>query len=129
MIGYVTLGTNDLARAAAFYDALFAELGAGRFMENERFIAWAVDPGQPALSVCRPHDGQAATAGNGTMVALAVDSPEAVHRVYDRAMALGARDEGAAGPRQGGFYAGYFRDLDGNKLNVFCFEQQDGDTE
>lgn len=125
MIGYVTLGTNDLDRAVAFYDALLAELGAGRFMEEETFVAWAVDPSKPALSVCRPFNGEAATAGNGTMVALAVDSQEAVHRVYDKAIELGGEDEGAAGPRQGGFYAGYFRDLDGNKLNVFCLVHED----
>ena len=79
MIGYVTLGTNDLERAVAFYDELLAVLGAGRFMEEENFVAWAVAPDQPALSVTRPWDGATATAGNGTMVALAVDSPEMVH--------------------------------------------------
>jgi predicted lactoylglutathione lyase len=57
------------------------------------------------------------------MVALMVDSPELVHKVYDKALQLGAADEGAAGPRSDGFYAGYFRDLDGNKLNVFCMTQ------
>jgi len=121
MIGYVTLGTNDLPRAVAFYDALLAEIGAQRFMQNDRFVAWAVAPGQPALSVTLPWDGQAATRGNGTMIALAVDTPAKVHQVYDKAMELGAQDEGPAGPRAlEGFYAGYFRDLDGNKLNVFC---------
>lgn len=125
MIGYVTLGTNDLKRAVAFYDALLAEIGASRFMEEESFTAWAVSPDKPALSVTRPYDGQPATVGNGTMVALAVDSPEMVHRVYDKAMELGAQDEGAAGPRFGNFYAGYFRDLDGNKLNVFCITSQE----
>ena len=121
MIGYVTLGTNDLERAVAFYDELFALLGAGRFMEDPgHFVAWAVAPGQPAISVTIPFDGNPATAGNGTMVALAVDSKEKVHQVYDKAIQLGAQDEGPAGPRMEGFYAGYFRDLDGNKLNVFC---------
>lgn len=121
MIGYVTLGTNDLERAAAFYDALLGELGAKRFMETDQFIAWSVAPNLPGLSVTRPWNGEPATAGNGVMVALAVDSTDAVHRVYDKAMELGASDEGSAGPRSGGFYAGYFRDLDGNKLNVFHF--------
>ncbi len=125
MIGYVTLGTNDLERAVAFYDALLAEIGATRFMEEETFVAWAVAPDQPALSVTRPYDGNVATVGNGTMVALLVDSPEKVHRIYDKAMALGAQDEGPAGPRFEGFYAGYFRDLDGNKLNVFCFNPKE----
>lgn len=119
MIGYVTVGTNDLARAVGFYDALFAELGAGRFMEEETFVAWAVAPGQPAFSVTRPYDGNAATVGNGTMVALAVDSTAKVDAVHARALALGGADEGPPGQRMEGFYAGYFRDLDGNKLNVF----------
>ena len=119
MIGYVTLGTNDLARAAAFYDALLAELGARRIMESDRYVAWGVSPSKPSLSVFVPWDGQPATAGNGTMVALVVDSTDKVDRFHARALALGGVDEGAPGPRGGGFYVGYFRDLDGNKLNFF----------
>lgn len=121
MIGYVTLGTNDLPRAAAFYDALLAEIGAGRFMDSERFIAWAVSPSQPSLGVILPHDGQAATVGNGTMVSLVVDSHDKVDRMHRKALELGGTDEGPAGPRGDTFYAGYFRDLDGNKLNVYCY--------
>lgn len=126
MIGYVTLGTNDLARAASFYDAVLAELGAGRFMEEETFIAWASSPEQPGVAVTLPHDGNPASVGNGVMVALKAESPEQVDRVYNKAIEFGAADEGPAGPRDAlpGFYAGYFRDLDGNKLNVFCITQQ-----
>jgi len=120
MIGYVTLGTNDMARAVAFYDALLVELGAKRFMETERTIAWAVNPALPALGVGRPFDGKPATVGNGVMVALVVDSKTKVDKVHARAMQLGAANEGAPGPRGDGFYAGYFRDVDGNKLNVYC---------
>ena len=120
MIGYVTLGTNDLARAAKFYDALLAEIGAGRFMEADTFIAWAVSPASPGLGLTKPFDGKPATVGNGVMVALAVDSKEKVDRLYAKAIELGATDEGPAGPRGDNFYAGYFRDLDGNKLNFFC---------
>ncbi len=119
MIGYVTLGTNDMARAAKFYDALLGELGAKRAMDMGTFIAWATGAGQPMLSVTKPFDGKAATVGNGVMVALAVDSRAKVDAVYKKAMELGAKDEGPVGPRGDGFYAGYFRDLDGNKLNVF----------
>ena len=125
MIGYVTVGSNDLQKAVVFYDALFAELGAGRFMEEETFVAWAVSPDMPAFSVCRPYDGNAATVGNGTMIALTVDSIGKVDSVYARAMELGAKDEGPPGKRMDGFYAGYFRDLDGNKLNVFCTKTDD----
>jgi predicted lactoylglutathione lyase len=125
MIGYTTVGTNNLEKAVAFYDALFAELGAGRFMEEESFVAWAVSPDQPAFSVCRPYDGNAATAGNGTMIALTVDSTDKVDALHARALEIGGQDEGAPGPRMDGFYAGYFRDLDGNKLNVFYAEFPD----
>jgi len=119
MIGYVTIGTNNFENAVAFYDALLAELGAERFLEDDRFVAWAVAPDQPALSVTRPYDGNAATVGNGTMVALMVDSTDKVDAVYSKAMELGGKDEGLPGTRMDGFSAAYFRDLDGNKLNVF----------
>ncbi|MEN9706432.1 MAG: hypothetical protein RLZZ393_2311 [Pseudomonadota bacterium] len=119
MIGYLTLGTNDLARAAAFYDALLAELGAKRFMETERSIAWSVTPGTPGLSVCKPFDGQPATGGNGTMVALAASSHEQVNALHARALSLGAKDEGAPGLRGPTYYGAYWRDLDGNKLCAF----------
>ncbi len=119
MIGYVTLGTNDLARAARFYDALLGDLGAKRIMENEQFIAWGKDMTSPGLGITYPFDKKPASVGNGVMVALAVDSTEKVNALHRKAIELGGRDEGAPGPRGEGFYAGYFRDLDGNKLNVF----------
>ena len=121
MIGYVTLGTNDLDRAAAFYDDLLSLVGARRFMENEQFIAWGVAPDKPAILVTKPYDGNAATVGNGVMIALAVKSPDQVGALHAKALELGGADEGAPGPRgDSGFYAAYFRDLDGNKLNAFC---------
>ncbi len=122
MIGYVTLGTNDLARATAFYDALLDELGIRRIMAfGERGHAWGAAMDKPALlAIMTPYDGKPASAGNGTMAAIMVDAREKVDRVWRKALALGGKDEGAAGTRGEGFYAGYFRDLDGNKLNVFC---------
>ncbi|MBR9812492.1 VOC family protein [bacterium] len=122
MIGYVTLGSNDLPRAAVFYDALFAELGAGRFMDTDEFIAWSTGPTAAGVSIAKPFDGQPATVGNGVMVALVVDSAAKVDAVHAKALALGAQDEGAPGERVPGFYAGYFRDLDGNKLNVYTID-------
>jgi predicted lactoylglutathione lyase len=119
MIGYVTLGTNDLPRAARFYDALLSEFGAKRAMEMETFIAWATAPGSPMVSVIKPFDKKAATVGNGVMVALAASSKAQVDSIHRKALELGAKDEGAPGPRGDGFYAAYFRDLDGNKLNAF----------
>jgi catechol 2,3-dioxygenase-like lactoylglutathione lyase family enzyme len=119
MIGYVTLGTNDLPRAAAFYDSLLAEIGAKRMMESDRFVAWAVRPDLPGLGVTLPFDTKPATVGNGVMVALALDSAAKVDALHRKALQLGATDEGGPGQRSEGFYAGYFRDLDGNKLNCF----------
>ena len=121
MIGYVTLGPNDIDRAAEFYDALLREIGASRMMESDTFVAWAVAPDRPALSVTKPFDGNVASVGNGVMVALAVNNRDKVDALYNKAIELGGSDEGAPGPRgDSGFYAAYFRDLDGNKLNAFC---------
>ena len=120
MIGYVTLGSNNIENAAKFYDALLGEMGAKRMMESDGFVAWSTGPKSPGVSVIKPHDGNAASVGNGTMIAIACDKPETVDRLYKKAMDLGAADEGPAGPRGDKFYAGYFRDPDGNKLNFFC---------
>jgi catechol 2,3-dioxygenase-like lactoylglutathione lyase family enzyme len=120
MIGYVTLGTNNYSKAAKFYDELFKSVGAGRIMEADNFIAWAPNQKSPAVSIIKPFDGKPATVGNGVMVALMMDSTDKVDAFHAKALKLGGKDEGAPGNRGGNFYAGYFRDLDGNKLNAFC---------
>ncbi|MEH6826924.1 VOC family protein [Parasphingorhabdus sp.] len=121
MIGYVTLGTNDMEKAAKFYDALAKEMGVGRMMDFDQFIAWGNMGGAPGIAATKPFDGQAASVGNGVMVALQAEDMDQVQRLYDLALANGGSDEGAPGPRgDNGFYAGYFRDPDGNKLNAFC---------
>lgn len=120
MIGYVTLGTNRYDEAVAFYDELFATIGATRTYEGDNFCAWSTSPAAPAISVIKPYDKKPATVGNGVMVAIAVKSPEEVAALHAKALQLGAVDEGAPGPRIGNFYAAYFRDVDGNKLNAFC---------
>ncbi|APW73679.1 MULTISPECIES: VOC family protein [Sphingopyxis] len=119
MIGYVTLGTNDLARAATFYDAIAAELGVSRMMEFDNFIAWGKEGGGAGIGLTRPFDGNPATVGNGVMVALEARDEEQVQRLHAIALANGGTCEGPPGPRGEGFYAGYFRDPDGNKLNAF----------
>ena len=126
MIGYVTLGTNAFDEAARFYDELFASIGAGRVGEGDTFIAWSTKPAAPAVSIIKPFNKEAATVGNGVMVAIAMDAPEKVDAFHAKAIELGGVDEGAPGPRFGNFYAGYFRDLDGNKLNAFCITQGTG---
>jgi len=125
MIGYATLGSNDVPKAASFYDELLAVIGASRVMEGDNFVAWGISPTAPALSVITPFDGNEATVGNGTMIALAVDAPEKVHALHAKAIELGGTNEGDPGQRLGGFYAGYFRDLDGNKLNAFCMVEDE----
>ena len=124
MIGYVTLGTDDLDRSRAFYDALFAELGASRLMELESgFTLYGTGWGKPGVAVTRPYDGKPARAGNGNMVSLVVDARDKVDRLHARALELGGSDEGAPGLRgpegDRAFYGAYFRDPDGNKFCVF----------
>jgi len=119
MIGYTSVGTNDLKASAAFYDALLSDLNARRLMEFDDFIVWGTAPNLPAFSVHIPFDGLPATIGNGVMIALSAKSRAEVDAVYRKAISLGASDEGQPGQRaENGFYAAYFHDPDGNKLNV-----------
>ena len=121
-LGYVTLGTNDLEKAAAIYDALLGSIGHTRqFQDENGFSAWGTSLDEPALAITPPIDGSPATVGNGVMAAMNMDSKEQVDAFYAKAIELGATDEGPPGQRIEGFYAGYFRDLDGNKLNAFVF--------
>ena len=121
MIGYITLGTDNLAPAAEFYDRLLAELNASRLMEAEDFIVWSNGSGA-GFSLHRPADGQPFSVGNGVMIALQVANADTVKRLHARALELGGSDEGAPGFRAEGFYAAYFRDLDGHKLNFHALE-------
>ena len=121
MLGYVSLGTNDFSRATAFYEELLSLVGAKRVWEDETFIAWSNSPGG-GLAIAKPFDGEPATVGNGVMAAIAAPDRATVDKIYAKAIELGAKDEGGPGPRGGDdstFYAAYFRDLDGNKLNAF----------
>ncbi|MEZ5938914.1 MAG: VOC family protein [Hyphomonadaceae bacterium] len=124
MIGYVTLGTRDLAKAVAFYDAIAKLMNVPRYMESDTFVAWGQPGGAPGIGVTRPWDGRPATWGNGVMVALEAKDPDHVKAIHELALSMGGMDEGAPGDRGGGFYAAYFRDLDGNKLNAFCMTGQ-----
>ncbi len=120
MKGYITVGTNNLARSAAFYEALFEELGFTRRREVADRAVYFGTEDDVQLVVITPADGQPATAGNGTMVALNVETQEQVQRLHARAMDLGAIDEGAPGPRGSDtFYGAYFRDPDGNKIAFY----------
>lgn len=122
MIGYVTLGTNDLARGAAFYDAIAAELGTARMMEWDGAIAWGTPGGGAGVALMKPFDGNAASVGNGVMVAFEAKEEAQVDRLHAIALEQGGSCEGAPGPRGDSFYAAYFRDPDGNKLNAFIMK-------
>jgi len=118
VVGYMTMGTNDIARAKAFYSALAEELGASLVWETPDSVVWCGAAGG-SFDITKPFDGKPATTGNGAMAAFECRDRAQVDRVYQRAIALGAKCEGPAGERWPGFYAGYFRDPDGNKLNCF----------
>ena len=123
MIAYTMVGTNDFETSAAFYDTLLGALGAERAMVFDGAILWATPNGPPFFCITRPADGKPATVGNGSMIALAAQNPADVDRLHALALSLGAKNEGdpAARTRETlNYYAGYFRDPDGNKLNVFC---------
>ena len=115
MIGYTCVGTNDLEKAVHFYGELLGLMNAQPFFKSDRGVGWGVAADKPMFSVMKPFDGQAATAGNGSMVAITAANSDQVRALHAKALALGAKDEGVPGPR-----GAQFRDLDGNKLAVFC---------
>ena len=128
MIGYVTIGTDDLDRARAYYDALLGTIGARRLMqfgdEEGGFTMYGTSMAQPAIVITKPYNKESADCGNGNMIAIVMDSRDKVDAFYAKALELGGSDEGAPGVRgpdgEKAFYGAYFRDLDGNKLAVFC---------
>ncbi|HCD28066.1 MAG TPA: hypothetical protein DER02_11125 [Gammaproteobacteria bacterium] len=119
MIGYVTIGTADIEKACAFYDELFAEAGGKQLFGQDRIKFYGTGPGAPMLAVCIPYDKNDPKPGNGTMIAIPGGDRAGVDRLYAKAMALGATDEGGPGERLPVFYGAYVRDLDGNKLCFF----------
>ena len=119
MIGYVTIGVNDMDRAVKFYDALLAEVGGKQLFGMDRIKFYGNGPGKPMLAICIPYDKEPPHRGNGNMVAIPGGSPEGVNKLHAKAMDLGATDEGAPGQRMPIFYGGYVRDPDGNKLCFF----------
>ena len=121
MIGYVCVGTNDLPRAAKYYDDLFGALGAKRVMDFGTFIVWGEAKDKAMFALTLPYNKQPATVGNGTMVAFGVKDTAQVDALYKKAMELGSKDEGPPGDRGDNYYGAYFRDLDGNKLNFHCW--------
>lgn len=127
MLGYITLGTNDIAKARTFYDALLGSIGATRLMEfgDELggFTMWGVAWDKPGIALTKPHNGQPAVAGNGNMAAITLDSRAKVDALHAKALELGGTCDGPPGLRgeEGpqAFYGAYFRDPEGNKFCAF----------
>ena len=119
MIGYAMLGTNQYDKALAFYDTVLAPVGGKRMMDFGVSTVFGTEKGGAMLGVGNPYNKEPATWGNGTMIALQMPSQEKVHEVYDAALKAGGKCEGPAGARGETFSAGYFRDLDVNKLCAF----------
>lgn len=119
MITYVTLGTNNLKESSKFYDEILSVINAKRIMESKSMVTWGISSDAPLLAIMQPFNGEPASVGNGSMIAIASGCADNARKIYETAMALGAKDEGAPGPRgDGGNFAAYFRDLDGNKINA-----------
>lgn len=122
MIGYVTLGVTDMARAKNFYASLLADSGASVLLEMDRIAFIGKSMAEPMVAVCIPFDEQPAHRGNGNMIAFPAGSKENVGKMYEKAIELGATDEGEPGQRiPDKFYGGYVRDHDGNKLAFYHF--------
>lgn len=117
MIGYTTIGTSDMDRALAFYDALLAEVGGKQLMGMDRIKFYGTGEGA-MLAICKPYNEEAQSCGNGVMVAIPGGSPEGADKLYAKAIELGATCDGEPGQRLPFFYGAYVHDLDGNKL---CF--------
>jgi predicted lactoylglutathione lyase len=124
MINYVMIGTNRFEEAIAFYDALMSDMGATRVYATEKSVAWGWGRGTPMFILTRPFDQRPATIGNGSMIAFDVETPELVDALHSKVLALGGTSEGDPGPRGQRLYAGYWRDLDGNKFNFICYKQK-----
>ncbi len=118
MIGYTTIGANDLEKSKSFFDAALAPLGVKRSFDLGRIQFYGA-VGAGALAVCKPYDEADASVGNGGMVALTSPSRAVVDEVHAAALAAGGTCDGQPGLRMEHFYGAYFRDLDGNKFCVF----------
>ena len=119
-IGFVMVGTNDLEKSSKFYDSILVHLGMKRVTITERYIGYSHSNEDDSVKfyITKPHNKENATAGNGTMVALAAETKDAVDKFHKTAIENGAVDEGAPGVRSDGNYYGYIRDFDGNKITA-----------
>ena len=120
MLGFLMLGTNDLEKATCFYENLLNEIGASKEFDREDLVGWRFGEGTSMFCITKPFDKNLATVGNGTMVAFKAANPNEVDTLHAKALLIGGTNEGKPGLREDGFYASYFRDLDGNKVCFYC---------
>jgi catechol 2,3-dioxygenase-like lactoylglutathione lyase family enzyme len=128
ILSHVSVGTNDMPRAVAFYDAVLPVLGCKKLMEFPFGVAYGKQ--FPEFWVQLPIDGKPASVGNGTHVCFIAQSKEAVHAFHEAALAAGASDDGAPGPRpqySPGYYGAFARDPDGHKVEAVYFDASAGE--
>jgi catechol 2,3-dioxygenase-like lactoylglutathione lyase family enzyme len=124
MLGYITLGSNDIDRSKAFYSSLVSVIGGKELMKfSDTFILYGVGMDKPAIAITKPYNGESASGGNGNMAAIVVLDRDKVDALHAKALELGGTCDGPPGLRgdEGpmAFYAAYFRDPDGNKLCAY----------
>ena len=122
MFSFITLGTNNLKKSKLFYNELLASIGIVLAEEDDRYVGYAKKDTQKIIEfyLMKPHNEKEATFGNGTMITFTADSKENVINIYNLALKLGGKDEGKPGPRHEEDFYAYFRDLDGNKICIYC---------
>lgn len=125
MLAQLNLGTNNLERAEAFFTDFLKLVDGEKLFKTEKAVIYSTGEGGARLSINKPHNGEAATVGNGTMATLFTSGKEQVDQLYTKAITLGGSCDGAPGDRMGGvIYAAYFRDLDGNKFGLIYIPQR-----
>lgn len=127
MFSHITLGTNDFAKAGAFYDAVMATLNHGALFRFDDAIAYGDDMAGPKLFILKPFDKGEAKAGNGVHAAFIAPNRASVDAFHAAALAHGGTDEGAPGLRphyHPNYYGAYVRDPDGNKIQAVCHRKE-----
>jgi catechol 2,3-dioxygenase-like lactoylglutathione lyase family enzyme len=123
MFSHVTVGSNDIAKAKAFYDGVGGALGLSRLVDYSHGAGYGRPGGRPQLWIVNPLDKNPASVGNGITIGLEASDRPAVDAAYKAGMSAGGKDEGAPGLRKHyhpNYYGAYLRDPDGNKVCVVC---------
>ena len=124
MFSFVTLGTNNLEKSKYFYTELLSTIGIVIAEEDDRYVGYAMKESQNIeFYLMKPHNNEEATFGNGTMITFTALTKESVINTYNLALKLGGKDEGLPGPRHEEHFYAYFRDLDGNKICIYCRDE------